>query len=61
VQPAFEIEARRPSVNHTTLEELRATDEAMAAVARGEITADEDVRALFAKHTAVIPSGRNSL
>jgi DNA-binding FadR family transcriptional regulator len=60
-QLALEIETRRHGAYHATPEELRAIDEAIAAVAHGEIAADEDAEALFAKHTAVISSERNSL
>ena len=50
VQFALEIEARRHGVYHATTEELRAIDEALAAVARGEIASDEEVEAVFAKY-----------
>jgi hypothetical protein len=49
-QIALEIEARRHGVYHATPEELQAIDEALAAVARGEIASDEEVEAVFAKH-----------
>lgn len=49
-QVALEIEARRHGVYHATPEELNAIDEALAAVARGEIASDEDVEAVFAKY-----------
>jgi hypothetical protein len=49
-QIALEIEARRHSVYHATPEELQAIDEALAAVARGEIVTDEEMAAVFAKH-----------
>jgi predicted transcriptional regulator len=49
-QVALEIEARRHGVYHATPEELRAIDEALAAVARGEIATDEQVEAVFAKY-----------
>jgi ParB-like chromosome segregation protein Spo0J len=48
-QIALEIEARRHGVYHATPEELRAIDEALAAVARGEVATDEEVEAVFAK------------
>ena len=48
-QAAIEIEARRGGVYHATDEELRAIDEALAAVERGEIATDEGVQAVFAK------------
>ncbi len=50
VQVALEIAARRHGVYHATPEELRAIDEALAAVARGEIASDEEVEAVFAKY-----------
>ncbi len=50
VQLALEIEARRHGVYHATPEELRAIDEALEAVARGEIASDEEVEAVFAKY-----------
>jgi len=49
-QIALEIEARRHGVYDATAEELQAIDEALAAVARGEIASDEEVQAVFAKH-----------
>jgi len=49
-QVALEIEARRHGVYRATPEELRALDEAMAAVRRGEIASDEEVEAVFAKY-----------
>jgi hypothetical protein len=49
-QIALEIEARRHGVYHATPEELQAIDEALAAVAGGEIASDEEVEAVFAKH-----------
>ena len=49
-QIALEIEARRHGVYHATPEELNAIDEALAAVARGEIASDEEVEAVFAKY-----------
>lgn len=49
-QVALEIEARRHGVYHATAEELRLIDEALAAVARGEIATDEEVEAVFAKY-----------
>ena len=49
-QVALEIEARRHGVYHATPEELTAIDEALAAVARGEVASDEDVAAVFAKY-----------
>lgn len=49
-QLALEIEARRHGVYHATPAELQAIDEALAAVARGEIASDEEVEAVFAKY-----------
>ena len=51
-QAALEIEARRGGVYHASEEELRAIDEALAAVERGEIATDEEVQAVFAKFRA---------
>jgi len=49
-QIALEIEARRHGVYHATPEELAAIDEALAAVARGEIASEGAVEAVFAKY-----------
>jgi len=49
-QVALEIEARRHGVYHATPEELAAVDEALAAVARGEIASEEAVEGVFAKY-----------
>jgi hypothetical protein len=49
-QVALEIEARRHGLYHATPDELRAIDEALAAVARGEIASDAEVEAVFAKY-----------
>jgi hypothetical protein len=49
-QVALEIEARRHGLYHASPEELRAIDEALAAVGRGEIASDEEVEAVFAKY-----------
>lgn len=49
-QIALEIEARRHGVYHATAEELQAIDEALAAVARGDIASDAEVEAVFAKY-----------
>ena len=49
-QVALEIEARRHGVYHATPEELQAIDEALAAVARGEIATEEEVKTVFAKY-----------
>jgi predicted transcriptional regulator len=40
----------RHGVHHATPEELAAIDEALAAVARGEIASEEEVEAVFAKY-----------
>ena len=48
-QIALEIEARRHGLYHATPEELAAIDEALAAVARGEMATEEEVEAVFAK------------
>jgi hypothetical protein len=44
-----DIEARRSGVYHATPEELRAIDEALGQVARGEIASKEEIEAAFAK------------
>jgi hypothetical protein len=44
-----EIEARRAGVYHATPEELRAIDEAIAELDRGEVASEAEVRAAFAK------------
>jgi hypothetical protein len=44
-----DIEARRTGVYHATPEELRAIDDALGQVARGEITSREEIEAAFAK------------
>jgi predicted transcriptional regulator len=49
-QIALEIEARRHGVYRATPEELRAIDEALAAVARGDVATQEEVEAVFAKY-----------
>jgi len=49
-QIALEIEALGHEVYQATPEELRAIDEAIAAVARGEIASDAEAEAVFAKH-----------
>jgi len=49
-QIALEIEARRHGVHHATPEELAAIDEALAAVARGEIASEKAAEAVFAKY-----------
>jgi len=52
VQLAMEIEARRRGPYKATAEELKAIDEAVAAVERGEIASDEEIEAIFAKYRA---------
>ncbi len=49
-QVALEIEARRHGVYHASPDELKAIDEALASVARGEIASDGEVEAVFAKY-----------
>jgi predicted transcriptional regulator len=49
-QIALEIEARRHGVYHATPEELAAIDQALAAVARGQVASEEEVEAVFAKY-----------
>jgi predicted transcriptional regulator len=49
-QVALEIEARRHGLYHASPDELKAIDEALAAVARGEVASDEEVEAVFAKY-----------
>lgn len=49
-QVALEIEARRHGLYHASSDELKAIDEALAAIARGEIASDEEVEAVFAKY-----------
>ena len=49
-QIALEIEARRRGIYRATPEELQAIDEALAAVARGDIAPDAEVEAVFAKY-----------
>jgi predicted transcriptional regulator len=46
---AREIEARRSGVYHATSEELRAIDEGIAELDRGEVASEAEVRAAFAK------------
>lgn len=49
-QVALEIEARQHGAYHASPEELRAIDDALAAVARGEVATDEEVEAVFARY-----------
>jgi hypothetical protein len=49
-QVALEIEARRHGLYHASPVELKAIDEALAAVLRGEIASDQEVEAVFAKY-----------
>ena len=44
-------EARRPNMYHASPEELKLIDEALVAVARGEIASDAEVEAVFAKYS----------
>ncbi len=50
VHVAMEIEARRHGPYKATAEELKAIDEALAAVERGEVASDEEIEAIFAKY-----------
>ena len=43
-------EVRRPHMYHASPDELKLIDEALAAVARGEIASDEEVEIVFAKY-----------
>ncbi len=52
-QIAIEIEARRHRVYHATSDELRAIDEALAPVERGEVASEQEVEAVFAKYRRV--------
>lgn len=49
-QIALEIELRRKGAHRASADELAAIDQALAAVARGEIAGDADVEALLAKY-----------
>ena len=49
-QVALEIEVRRHGVYQASSDELKAIDEALAAVTRGEIASDGEVEAVFAKY-----------
>ena len=49
-QVALEIEARRHGLYRASPEELKAIDEALEVVARGEIASDAEVEAVFAKY-----------
>jgi hypothetical protein len=48
-EAAREIEALRSGEYHATEEELRAIDEAIAELDRGEVASDAQVRAAYAK------------
>ena len=48
-QAAREIEAWRSGEYHATEDELRAIDEAIAELDRGEVASEAQVRAVFAK------------
>jgi hypothetical protein len=49
-QVVLEIEARRHGVYHASPDELKAIDEGLAAIERGEIASDQEVEAVFAKY-----------
>jgi hypothetical protein len=49
-QAALEIEARRHGLYRASAEELKAIDEALAAVDRGELASDAEVEAVLAKY-----------
>lgn len=49
-QVVLEIEARRHGVYHASNDDLKAIDEALAAIERGEIASDQEVEAVFAKY-----------
>jgi hypothetical protein len=48
-EAAREIEARRRGEYHATEDELRAIDEALAELDRGEVASEAEVRSAFAK------------
>ena len=50
VQIALEIEARRQGLYHATDDELKAIDEGLAAIDRGDIATEAEVEAVFAKY-----------
>jgi predicted transcriptional regulator len=50
VQIALEIEARQHGPYHATEEELKAIDEGLAAIERGDIVSWEEVDKLLAKY-----------
>jgi hypothetical protein len=50
MQVALEIEARRHGPYRASAEELKAIDEGLAAIARGDIVSFEQVDALLAKY-----------
>lgn len=49
-QAALEIEARRHGVYQATPEQLKAIDEALAAVGQGKLATDTEVDVVFAKY-----------
>jgi predicted transcriptional regulator len=49
-QVVLEIESRRHGLYKASEEELKAIDEGLAAVERGEIASEEEVEAVFAKY-----------
>jgi hypothetical protein len=56
-QVALEIEAAiKGGAYHASADELRAIDEALAAVRRGELATDDEVGAVFAKHSGAYRS-----
>ncbi len=50
LEVALEIESRRTGTFQPTPEELRAVDEAIEEVERGEVASDAEVEAVFAKY-----------
>jgi predicted transcriptional regulator len=52
-QIALEIEARRAAPYQATPAELKAVDEGLAAVERGEIATDREVEAVLARYRRV--------
>ena len=50
-------EARWIRMYHASPDELKLIDEALAAVARGEIASDEEVEAVFARYSSLSSPG----
>jgi predicted transcriptional regulator len=50
------MKAQSDNLYRATPEELKAIDEAIAEVERGEIASDEEVEAVFAKYRVSPPS-----